>query len=158
MKKLMLLFFTLLPIMVFSGCLEEDCRLNVWLLGDTSVNNVNNEFNARIGFRQRNTEFGIGSSWWNRDGPHQMASSYVIQHLANDPNNVLGQPYIGARITLDLDDDGGMYGFPAGFILNVSGINIATEYRYMIIDKALRKAAGDSIAEHQVFVGPIIAF
>lgn len=158
----------LMIVVLCVGCGDiEKPPLRAWLVGS----DTGQEYSARIGVMQDQLEIGIGGSWWIQDDPHQVFTTYLVQHLLEPDKPVLtldtpadakilelGQPYIGVTASLDLDEDGGMYGPIAGVIMEVGGVKVVTEYQYRTFNGAMKSTMGDSSDAHTVLIGPLFEF
>lgn len=163
MKRVILI--VVLAILLVAGCAETaKVQPAAWLLSGANVQSGDSEneiedtleYVGRVGVQVGQTEAGLASNWF-KGNPRQEYGVYFIQFLAQDPNNLLSKTYIGAQATLDVKEEGGMYGFMAGTILNVGGVDLATEFRASTYTEALGDKM-DSQDRYKVFVGPRFKF
>ena len=157
MKKLLFCFALLVGLLV-AGC-QDSLTPTATLLSGTDIDNQANEYIGRLGVQLGPTEVGLASHWWDRSDAHQVYGVYALQSLA-DPNGLglLGRPYLGGQVTLDLDDDGGMYGFVVGTVYDLAGIEILTEFQVRTYTEALDALHPESEDRYKLFVGPRIRF
>ena len=153
-----------LVILLVAGCAERisPMKPSVWLLSGANVaasdaeNEVEDtlEYVGRIGLRTANTELGVASDWWMGSDPRQSYGVYAVQFLT-DPNGLLGTlPYAGVQATLDVEDDsGGMYGFVAGTIIPIKGLDVVTEFQAGRFSEVLDEKMTAAEDEYKVFVG-----
>jgi len=153
-----------LAILLVAGCAERisPMKPSVWLLSGANVaasdaeNEIEDtlEYVGRIGLRTANTELGVASDWWMGSDPRQSYGVYAVQFLT-DPNGLLGTlPYAGVQATLDIEDDsGGMYGFVAGTIIPIKGLDVVTEFQTRRFNDALAEKMAAAEDEYKVFVG-----
>jgi hypothetical protein len=167
MKKLIMIVALCLLV---AGC-NEDCirtaqiQPAAWLLSGANVQSADAEneiedtleYIGRVGLQVGQTEAGIASDWW-MDSPRQSYGVYAVQFLPQDANSLIpGIPYIGAQATLDVEDDGGMYGFVTGTILKVGGMDVVTEFQARTYTDILEKQAV-SADRYKVFFGTRFKF
>jgi len=153
-----------LAILLVAGCAERlsPMKPNVWLVSGANVaaadgeNEIEDslEYVGRIGLRTANTELGVASDWWMGSDPRQSYGVYAVQFLT-DPNGLLGTlPYAGVQATLDIEDDsGGMYGFVAGTIVPIGGLDVVTEFQARRFNEVLADKMTAAEDEYKVFVG-----
>ena len=158
------LLIVALALLFGAGCAERLSPMKpaVWLLSGAnaaavdSADEIENtlEYVGRIGLRTANTELGAASDWWMGSDPRQSYGVYAVQFLT-DPNGLLGTlPYAGVQATLDIEDDsGGMYGFVAGTIVPIGGLDVVTEFQARRFNEALADKMSAAEDEYKVFVG-----
>jgi len=157
MKKLLILMVCLL----LCGC-SESVRPTASLLTGTNVEmeQEDMEYVGRLGLQIDKSEIGIATYYLdNTDIDQQYYGVYVLQDLIQDPNApVLGNWYIGAQATLDVESDGGQYGPILGMRSFLGGIEILTEFQYRHYNQALAVLEGVSEDKYKVIVGPRFKF
>lgn len=152
-----ILIITALPLLLFAGC-AEPIQPKVWLLSGSQPDNMdsNIEYLGRVGIGDK-TEIGLTANWWEQD-PHQSYGLYALRYLPTDPNSMLGNPYAGAHSTLYVSENrGGMYGFFAGTIQNIGGIDLVTEYQYRVVGEAIASQTGKK-DDQRIFIGGAFKF
>lgn len=159
MKKVMLILLVFCGLLV-AGCSEQTAKVtpSVWLLSGANVQDTESqndmqdslEYVGRLGIQVDQTEFGVASDWWMGSDPRQSYGIYAVRFL---PLDLLGESYVGAQATLDVEEDsGGMYGFVAGTIVPVGGLDVVTEFQArQYSDDLADKMAGND--EYKAFVG-----
>lgn len=161
MKKT--IFIVVLAILLMAGCGEKTAKVqpSLWLLSGATVQDTEAEneiedsleYVGRIGVQFGQTETGVASDWWMGGDPRQSYGVYAIQFLTDDPNSIVGTPYLGVQATLDVEEDsGGMYGFVAGTIVPLGGLDVVTEFQARQYSDVLsEKLEGND--EYKAFVG-----
>ncbi len=175
MKKVLLLIVAMAALLV-AGCQEQTLRptFTAALLAGTNADSVDDldegrsasaEYVGRLGIALDRTELGFATHWFEQpDDPSQTYGIYVLQWLAEDEKPIstvaalLGRPYLGALVTVDLDDDGGLYGFLAGTSHTVGGIDVLSEFQARTYTDALKKLYGEDADRWKLFVGPRFRF
>jgi len=157
MKKLIVA----LAILLVAGCAgTEKIQPAAWLLSGANVQSADSEneiedtleYIGRVGVQVGQTEAGIASDWW-MGSPRQSYGVYAIQFLTADPNSLVGTPYIGAQATMDVEEQGGMYGFVTGTILDIGGMDVVTEFQVRTYNEVLETQMPNSEDRYKAFVG-----
>lgn len=145
---------------LFAGC-EEGTQTAVTFLTGTNVEFEEEtvEYIGRVGPSfSKGLELGFASNWCG-ETDRQTYGVYAIQALALDPNTaLLSNVYLGAMVTVDFDDDGGMYGPIIGTVTNYGGIEIVTEFQYREYNEALSSLEGNTEDKYKVYIGPRFKF
>jgi len=158
---------TVLICILLVGCSEEITPTASLLTGrNVELENESTEYIGRLGVEVEGTEVGLSTIYLDRfeDGDSeadlQTYGVYVIQNLQIvDPNMpLIGKPYIGAQATLDLDDDGALYGLIIGSVTNLGGVEILTEFQTRHYDDAMKALQGESEDKYKIIVGPRFKF
>lgn len=151
MKKLL---FVLLLTLLLCGC--SQVTPVAWMLSGTDVSSNDVQYAARVGVELENTEVGLASNYI-RDAT-QNYGAYLVQFVANDPNGfpLLKRLYVGGQVTLDFDEDGGMYGPIVGTVEQFAGLDWVVELRYVRYNEGMAAILGDNEDELIAFVGPRI--
>ena len=153
-------------VLLIFGC-SESVRPTATLLTGRNVEleNETTEYIGRLGLNIKDSEFGLASIYFDEnsdddDADLQTYGVYVLQNLKIvDPNTpLIGRPYIGVQATIDLDDDGGMYGLIIGSVNYLGGIEILTEFQTRHYDEAIRALHGESEDKYKIIVGPRFKF
>ena len=158
------IMIVVMAILLVVGCAErvKPMQPTMWLLSGANVaasdaeNEIEDtlEYVGRIGLRTANTELGVASDWWMGSDPRQSYGVYAVQFLT-DPNGLLGTlPYAGVQATLDIEDESsGMYGFVAGTIIPIKGLDVVTEFQARRFSEVLDEKMTANEDEYKVFVG-----
>lgn len=141
-----------------------------WLLSGANVQSLNSEneieetveYIGRAGIQidpndSSPIEFGLASDWW-MGSPRQSYGVYAVQFLSQDPNSLMNMVYVGGQATLDLEEDGGMYGFVTGKILNIGGLQAVTEFTARTYNDVLETQMPNSADRYKAYVGLRIPF
>jgi hypothetical protein len=136
-----------------------------WLLSGANTNAMDAEnevedtleYIGRVGVQVDNTEFGLASNWW-MERQRQSYGVYAVQFLSQDPNSLLNKAYIGGQATLDVEEDGGMYGFVTGKILDIGGLEIVTEFTARTYNGVLEAQMPESEDRYKAYIGLRIPF
>jgi hypothetical protein len=117
------------------------------------------EYVGRLGVTVENIQFGLASHYLdNSEIDQQYYGVYIIQDVISEPNlPVIGNWYVGAQATLDLDNDGGMYGPIVGFRNTLGSLEILTEYQPRHYNKALALLE-DTPNEDLIYMGMTFYF
>jgi len=153
----------LIPIMciLMAGC-SENMTPTASLLSGSNIQLEENsvEYVGRLGLQADGINFGLQSTW--ADEAEDMAQFYgvfITQELTNDPNlPVLGKMYLGAQATINLDNDGGLYGPILGTSIEVGGIEVITEFQYRHFNEALAALNGQQEDKYRLIIGPKFKF
>ena len=155
--KTVLMILALMCLLV-AGC-QEGIKPVAWVLSDSDAGSANAQTTIRAGieFNKGTTEAGLTSNYI-RDST-QNIGIYVTQFVLNDPNGLplLKRVYVGGQATLDLDQDGGMYGPLAGTVEKIGGIDWVIEPRYVRYNLEMQEIMGKE-GEFLIFAGPRIGF
>ena len=163
MRKLLIV----LALVLLVGCSSQVRPTASLLTGrNIELENETTEYVGRVGLSVEQSEFGLSTIYLDRfeDGDSeadlQTYGVYVLQNLQlADPNiPLLGRPYIGAQATLDLDDDGALYGLIVGSVTELGGIEILTEFQTRHYDEAMKALQGETEDKYKIIVGPRFKF
>lgn len=147
-------------ILLLTGCSQTMTPTASLLSGnDAEIESGDIEYVGRLGVQIEKTEFGLATHYLdNTEIDQQFYGVYVIQDLITDPNApILGNWYIGAQATIDVKNDGGMYGPILGMKSYLGGIEILTEFQPRHYNKALKLLEGTE-DEDKIFIGSRFKF
>lgn len=164
MKKLIL---ALAAFLLVAGCGEQFQPTAALLTGrNIDLESETTEYIGRLGIAFEQTEFGLETIYLDifdaddDDADLQTYGVYILQNLQIvDPNiPLIGRPYLGAQATLDLDNDGGLYGLFLGSITELGGVDILTEFQTRHYNEAIKVLQGESEDKYKIIVGPRFRF
>jgi hypothetical protein len=148
-------------LLLLMGC-SQTMTPTVSLLTGTNVEmeNEDMEYVGRVGLQVDKTAFGLATHYLdNTEIDQQFYGVYIIQDLISDPNApFLGNWYIGAQATLNLENKGGQYGPILGTRSYLGGIEILTEFQYRHYNQALATLEGKDEDKYKVITGPQFRF
>jgi len=149
----------LILVFLAAGC-SQTLKPAAWLLAGTNAQDLDTadiEYIGRLGLQSDQTEFGLASNWWQAG--NQSYGVYALQFLPADPNGLLGTPYLGLSATVDVArENGGLYGFITGTILNIGGIDVVTEFTARTYNEDIKERMPESENKYRIFAGSRLRF
>jgi len=167
MRWSILITVFVLSMILLTGCGENLSPTASLLTGrNIRLENETTEYVGRLGLTVDDTEFGLASIYFDQfeadddDADLQNYGVYILQNLhIVDPNiPLIGKPYIGAQATVDLDNDGGLYGIIVGSVTELGSVEILTEFQTRHYLDAIAALHGESEDKYKVIVGPRFRF
>jgi len=147
--------------LLVAGCSENLRPTASFLTGrNVEIEGESEEYVGRIGAQIDRVDFGLAATWLNKAKENRQAYGvYILQQFINDPNlPVLGNAYIGAQATLNLEEDTGFYGPIIGTSTYLGGVEILTEFQYRHYDDAIKAIQGETEDKYKIFIGPKFQF
>lgn len=144
-------WIVMLVVLVCASVSLADDSVNLWVLGEPSIDNQNNEVGALVGFRRDNVEIGIAGLWRmfgeadtepsDEEKESEFAlGAYGLFHLPEiiDVNNpipipglpdkIMSEPYVGLKFLKDVKGKGTSFSPVTGMRI-FETIGIMYEYR-----------------------------
>jgi hypothetical protein len=161
MKKGIVVLLAVCAAVLIAGCNEKLCKTKLTGTFLSSPNefeetDVGTEYVVRGGVLVENTEIGVAGYFWPEGNDTDPTYGvYALQYLT-DPNGlpIIGRPYAGALATFGgVNDNGNMFGFVTGTIINVAGVDVRTEMQFREYKDALAEEHDSGSDEYKVYVG-----
>ena len=118
------------------------------------------EYTGRVGLQVGDSELGAAIYCWPEGNDYdELYGVYALQYIT-DSNSIplIDRIYLGAQATMDIDGEGGMYGFLVGAEREILGITVVTEFAYRNYQDAMANLYDTSSDEYIAHVGVKIPF